>query len=172
MEKLNRFELERSPEKLPVTIRPATLEDLYEVQTLNAQLFQEELTNDPILNPDWSNSEAGENYFRTRIEANDAKHLCLLADVNGTTVGYLVGSIENPDPTRPIVRAELENTLVREEYRGKGVGKALFEDFKAWAKTQGAERLVVRVYTSNERASDFYENTGFKEISRVLEQEV
>ena len=52
-----------------VTIRKATLNDLYNIQSLNNQLFKLEKENfDSTLVENWPMTEEGKKYFKTLIE--------------------------------------------------------------------------------------------------------
>lgn len=84
----------------------------------------------------------------------------------------MAGKIHTIDNTRPVKRAELENTLVKTEWRDQGIGGKLFKEFSSWAKERGAKRLVVRAYSQNDKALNFYKKHGFTEISKVLEQDI
>lgn len=154
------------------TVRLASLADLPIVQQLNQELFKEELHRDPSLNLEWPMSQEGKDYFQKRIEAQGTGYTCLVLEVEGMVVGYVVGSLEGPDATRPIRRAELENTLILPEWRGQGGGTLLYEAFAEWARSQGAKRVVVHAYSTNEKALGFYIKNGFAEVSKTLEQNV
>ncbi len=148
------------------------MNELSTVQLLNKRLFEEELFRDSILNTDWPLTKDGEEYFSERIINKDKKYLCLVALDNGTIVGYLAGAIRSAHPQRPIIRAELENMIIDSKLRSKGIGSKLFTKFSSWAKSQGAQKLIVRVYTQNTDALKFYQKHGFSELSKVLEKEL
>ena len=59
----------------------------------------------------------------------------------------------------------LEDLFVRPEYRGRGVGLALFRAVAAEAVAAGAERLDWVVLNWNRLAIDFYESLGAKAMS-------
>lgn len=149
-----------------IVVRRAKPEELRTIQELNRLLFESDSPRDPHLNLNWP-YEDGEDYFRKRI--NDNNHLCLVAEVDGKIVGYLAGAIREVESWRPIKRTELENMLVKEDFRDKGVGAKLVQEFFKWSREQGAERVLVVVYATNERATKFYEKMGFVRDSINLE---
>lgn len=57
------------------------------------------------------------------------------------------------------------------EYRGKGIGKALFEKTLEFARKQGYEKIVIYVRVSNTGAQTFYSRFGF-EPKGVLKKQV
>lgn len=52
-------------------------------------------------------------------------------------------------------------TVVRDEFRGKGIGKELFESAKKWLSDQGADHLELQVSMHNPRGIHFWESLGF-----------
>jgi GNAT superfamily N-acetyltransferase len=54
----------------------------------------------------------------------------------------------------------LEDLIVKEEMRGKGIGSLLFEEMITIAKVHGAKRLSWQVLDWNESAIRFYEKYG------------
>ena len=60
----------------------------------------------------------------------------------------------------------LEDIIVREKYRGKGIGKLLFEETMQRAKEFGAKRMHWQVLDWNEPAINFY-----KKYNAILDGE-
>lgn len=58
--------------------------------------------------------------------------------------------------------AELANIAVAPTYRGQGVGKLLMEKMRDYAKTLGAERMLLEVRVSNESAIGLYQKYGYE----------
>ncbi len=54
----------------------------------------------------------------------------------------------------------LEDLYIKEQYRGKGLGKALLLATADEARSKGAKRLDWQVLDWNKSAADFYENLG------------
>ncbi|MBF8962976.1 GNAT family N-acetyltransferase [Pontibacter sp. FD36] len=52
-------------------------------------------------------------------------------------------------------------TVVRAGYRGKGIGKELFEAARKWLSDQGADHLELQVSVQNPKAIRFWESLGF-----------
>ena len=81
-------------------------------------------------------------------------HTCLVED-GGQVCGYGCLIILFED-------AELANIAVAPTYRGKGVGKLLMEKMHAYAKSLGAERMLLEVRVSNQSAIGLYEKYGYE----------
>lgn len=56
----------------------------------------------------------------------------------------------------------LEDLIVKESYRGKNIGSALFKEVIQYGADQGVERIEWVVLDWNEPAIDFYEKRGAK----------
>lgn len=61
---------------------------------------------------------------------------------------------------------ELESIAIREEYRGRGYGRLLLEEFLRIAELAGTEKLFLEVREGNQAGIQLYESAGFKVFSR------
>ncbi|GAA1812224.1 GNAT family N-acetyltransferase [Planosporangium flavigriseum] len=150
-----------------VTIRTAGRRDLDDVVALAAELFAEDAgQRDPHTDLDWPR-RAGHEYYGGLLTGPITR--CWLAEVDGTTVGYLLGRIKRECTVRPVRVAELECMYVRPEYRSAGVGAALVAEFVEWARGRGAKVAAVTAYAANDRALAFYARSGFTPSTVHLE---
>ena len=154
---------------MKVIIKNATIYDLQKVQELNLKLFEKEYEEyDPLLNLNWTFGKEGTKYYKDRVSKDDG--CVLIAIVENEIVGYLCGGIKKAEAYRnlPIV-AELENTFVLEDFRSKGVGKQLFDEFINWCKNKKVGKVRVEGSAQNERVIKFYRTNNFKDYTLVLE---
>lgn len=152
-------------------VRKAQESELKTVQGLNTQLFLHDQPYHSTLHMNWPYEEIGEKYFRDRISGE--KGVCFVAEIEGKVVGYLAGAMIEPYSYRDIKKEfELENTLVKEEFRGKRIGEKLFNEFIKWSKKHGAERVKVSASVDNEEAIKFYKRVGFIPYAAELEYEI
>jgi len=63
-------------------------------------------------------------------------------------------------------------TFVVPAWRGRGVGRALFDVSRAFAAAVGYRKIVIQVRASNAAALAFYRGLGFTECGRLREQVV
>lgn len=148
-------------------IRPAEPIDLDRIVGFSHKLFQEDAgQRDPLTNINWA-PEFGHDYFRPMI--TDDQFLCLLAEVNQSAVGFLIGYLKKPSDVRPIKAAELHSMFVNEAYRSQKIGEALAKQFLDWAKENESIRASVSAYSANNRAIAFYESLGFAPKNVSLE---
>ena len=79
----------------------------------------------------------------------------------GLVYAYLRSIPENPVKI-PCRVGEIDQLIVRHEYRRCGVGKALMERIHQWADQMRLERLELSVWNFNKGAQDFYQELGYE----------
>jgi ribosomal protein S18 acetylase RimI-like enzyme len=146
---------------MDILIRKANSEDLKCVQELNYKLFELEYNNfNSALNRKWTFSEKGESYFKELIEDGTI----WVAEDNNKVIGYLAGSIKRKPAYVTKTLAELDNFYIDEEYRRRGIGKKLVEEFKKYCILQGIEEIEVTTNCKNINAREFYKNNNFDDF--------
>jgi ribosomal protein S18 acetylase RimI-like enzyme len=63
-------------------------------------------------------------------------------------------------------------TFVLPEWRGRGVGRALFDQTRRFAVSAGYRKIVIQVRASNVSAQAFYRRVGFSDCGRLRAQVV
>ena len=148
-----------------IIIRKATIDDLSIIQELNNSLFKLEKENyDSTLVNDWPLSEEGKEYFSDLI----LNHYVIAATLNNNIVGYLAGTIEEKGSYVEVQYGEINNMLVKDEYRGYGVGKLLINNFKEYCKSNNISNIKVVASYKNKNAIEFYRKNGFEEFDLTL----
>jgi len=148
-------------------VRKARLEDLQAIQDLSYQLFKHDEAWISHLKMNWAFEEAGIEYFTTHL--NGREGVTYVAEDNHNIVGYITGDMKKDVSWRSVRIAELENIFIEKESRHKNIGKKLFEEFRAWAREQGAQKLTVSASYPNSSAIQFYKSVGFEPCSLELE---
>jgi len=152
-----------------IIIRKANIDDLYEIQKLNKELFELESKNfDLTLIADWPLTKEGKEYFENAIK-ND---IVLVACIEQKIVGYLAGTLNSQFSYNNIMQAELDNMCIMNQYRKSGIGSNLFEEFKKICKENGINEIKVIASYNNSNAITFYKNNGFKESELTLKQNI
>ncbi len=81
--------------------------------------------------------------FARRIETYSAKYPYLVAELDGTPVGYAYAC---PLGSRPAFDWSVETAIyIREDCKGLGIGKALYEKLEAILKTMGIRTVTAAV---------------------------
>ncbi|WP_332645328.1 GNAT family N-acetyltransferase [Lysinibacillus sp. 54212] len=87
------------------------------------------------------------------------KSAIFVAQHDDEVVGYLI--VQGDQPSRIAHRAYIVIGIVS-SFRGKGIGKALFQHAEEWAKGQGIHRLELTVIKHNEAAFNLYKKMGYE----------
>jgi len=133
----------------PIAIRHATVRDIGEMLRL-------ERSSSGAAH--WSESQ-----YQLLIEAKhaDVSTLALVAEceANPAVVGFLLARHLAPE-------WELENIVVAQEARGKGIGTRLMQELLACAQQANSHIVFLEVRESNAAAISLYEKLGFQQNGR------
>lgn len=113
-----------------------------------ADLTDEELKNDLINNFD-------------RLQTN------VILDKENI-VGYLSYIIKK----RHTSKLDVDQLVVLEQYRGKGLGKKLMDEVKKIAKENECDRIELNCWLFNENAINMYEHIGFDRQRIIYEMKI
>jgi GNAT superfamily N-acetyltransferase len=150
-----------------IQVRKAKIDDLESVLLLSDELTLSDFPYDKEVDIQWAHTENGKEYYLDKI--NNKKGICFMAECNGTIAGYATAAVKEVPSYRLVKVAELENLVVDNRMRNKGIGKALLNYFIKWAKEIGADRASVNVFSSNKKGIAFYEREGFTSYDTTLE---
>ncbi|MBR3076628.1 MAG: GNAT family N-acetyltransferase [Oscillospiraceae bacterium] len=150
-------------------LRFAVLEDLPAVNVLRRQVNELHVTGRP------ETFKAGfppelEHHVYTVFHDPDQK--ILVAEEDGQLCGFAVlHQIRRPETPFMYERRflDVDEFGVAPAFRRRGVGRALIDRAKAWAKEQGFDRLELNMWEFNRDALAFYEAVGFQTYRRYLE---
>ncbi len=67
-------------------------------------------------------------------------------------------------PNEESLTFELKRMFVREEYRGRGISRRIVAELEAWAKEEGASRIVLETGEAQVEAVGLYHSSGFRRI--------
>jgi GNAT superfamily N-acetyltransferase len=134
-------------------IRRATVEDVPAILSLTTALAEYEQLTPP-------DAEAGKRLARD-IAGEHPRFQAFLAEVDGRAAGYAVAfetySTFMAEPTYYV-----EDIFILKDYRGKGIGHAMFSVLAEEALCRGCRRMDWTALDWNQPAIDFYEGLGAK----------
>jgi len=134
-------------------IRVATLDDLDAIK----ELFQE-------LDTDAINSQP--EHFQRGERTTDYLSGIINDDIS---VFLLAEEIKGLSLLVPCKYAYLQDFIVKENFRNKGIGSQLLIESKKWAKIHGMEYLRLSVLPNNKNAQRFYARHGLSEQMITME---
>ena len=111
----------------------------------------------------------GRRYITDALSRPDEQ--LLVAEVGGELVGVVHVKVFDTPPSPLHVmrrRGHVQDLVVAEEHRRRGIGRALMERAASWCREQGARQLLLTVWEGNRAAEAFYASLGYRPVSRVL----
>lgn len=152
-----------------IIIKEASLDDLATIRELNNELFKLEKENyDSTLVENWPLTDDGKEYFEDLIN----NHYVIVAIINQKIVGYLAGTINNRESYEEIQYGELNNMLIKDNFRGYGIGKKLIDNFKNYCKLHEIYNIKVVASFKNTKAIEFYHKNGFVDFNLTLTMKI
>ena len=137
---------------MPITIRPATLDDEQAVLDLIEQLF-----DPPGGPPPQYSRERGSTGFRWAVAQPDAD---VLLAFGGDQLAGLSSVYQDIQSIRFGPRCWLQDLVVRGDRRGQGIGGELLRASSAWARERGCTHLELGSGAGRVDAHRFYKSQG------------
>jgi aminoglycoside 6'-N-acetyltransferase len=98
-----------------------------------------------------------------------------VAEADGRVVGMTELWLKRPRDARgarmPRIKVDLA-LAVLPEWRGRGLGTALLAAAEDWARTQGAERMILDLDVHNEGARRLYERVGYEVEALAMDKAI
>ncbi len=87
----------------------------------------------------------------------------------GDLIGFVLGELQTrPPKTMPGVYGFISDMYVREAWRQRGVGSALFEEMRLWCAAHKATALELYVAEDNPAALAFWQSMGFQPFLKLV----
>ncbi|SDL70147.1 Ribosomal protein S18 acetylase RimI [Daejeonella rubra] len=142
-----------------ILIRNSTPEDLDEVFSLLQQLWPNRQLNKELFGKAFLNSFDIEGHIiRLACSGNEVIGLCALSLRNNL---YAQGTLAN-----------IDELVIDEKYRGKGIGKLMLDDVTSIARDKNCPFLELESAFHREDAHRFYEKEGFEKTGYFLSKKL
>lgn len=157
-------------------IREYTTADREQLKWLIAQLQDFEAEFVPGMLP---GKEMAENYLEKAIlkDSLEKEGKIFVAEDEGKLVGFVWVYIEK-EP-RDLMYKEpiytflyIGDFIVDENFRGKGIGRALLEKAQGYAREKGITQIKLHTSAKNSLAREVYRSMGFEEDEVILVKKV
>ena len=143
-----------------LAIRQATPADLRQITEIYNDAIQKTTAT---FDTEPKTLEEQESWFAN----HDASHPILIAEQDGLIVAWASLS-QWSDRCAYNATAEI-SLYVKEEYRGKGIGKELMKAIIQEGKTAGLHTIIARIAGSNKISADLCKSFGFQYIGTMRE---
>ena len=143
-------------EKLDVTIKKVTIEDISEIQSMMTDMnsfILNELKNSPYAKID--ESPYVEDVTFDHISSILEELYTIIKD--GTIIGYAQFGRNSS------TNLHIYSLFVKSEYRGNGIGKITLQRITNYAKSNGYITITIRSVVSNIPSMNLYKSFGFEE---------
>lgn len=110
--------------------------------------------------------EYKDDYFNKVMKSiKDTNGKIFLYKEEDKIVGLIAGCINNEEiddyDFKAPKRGRVSELIVNKEYRGKHIGKKLFDAMESYLKSIGCKAILIEVFGYNESARKFYEKNGY-----------
>ncbi len=102
--------------------------------------------------------QVGQKY-REAMEKTDS--MVLVAEAGGDVVGMAYGETRVPSRFSDELALELSGVVVRADFRGRGVGRALVAEAARLAEERDIPWIELKTFAPNQGAMHFWESMGF-----------
>lgn len=144
----------------PITIRPAIESDIPRLEDLLYQVHGLHAEGRPdIFIPGCKKYTADQ---LRAILADTANKPIFAAILNGELVGYCfcVRQAQSAASMQKISTLYIDDLCVDQAFRGRGIGKVLYDHTVAYARSEGYYNVTLNVWACNPSAMRFYEKCG------------
>ena len=145
-------------------IREATLEDINKGLL---EVFIEGYRYHQNGRPDIFEMVSDEELKNDLIQNFDRLSTIVILD-NDNIVGYLSYKIKKHHTGK----LDVDQLVILEQYRGKGLGKKLMDEAKKIAKENNCNRIELNCWLFNENALAMYEHIGYNKQRIIYEMEI
>ena len=148
-------------------IRKATMRDAAQLRPLYVELMKDAAWYQP---EHFVIGERDDAFFK-RIVDSDTQDILVAEDASGI-VGFchiMISHTKNVPCLKPQTFAYIQDLVVAEETRNRGIGASLMAACKAYARDHDAAFIRLSVFPGNTAGLRFYERDGFHETMKTLE---
>lgn len=110
----------------------------------------------------------GQFYLKTLTKQGECLFVFVVQDI---VVGYVYASIQTkPDDLTPAPYVEINELVVDQRHRSKGIGTSLIESVEKWAKEKRISIVQLSVQEFNVGARHLYEKLGYQSIEIKMQK--
>ncbi len=143
-----------------VTIRPARLDDLPSITEIYNNAIEKTVTT---FDTEPKSRDEQKHWFFTHGKKNPI----LIAEQGGILIGW--GALSKYSNRSAYDDTAELSVYVKEQWQGKGIGKALIEAVLKKGKSAGLHAVIARITEGNEKSIHIHESMGFEHVGILKE---
>ena len=148
-------------------IREATIEDVPQMLRLWYELVHYHEGFQLIFQVKDGAEKLIEESLKTRIE--DTSSRFFVCEAEDQIAGFIAARFRITQKAMIYHRrGYIAETVVGQHFRGKGIGKLLFEKAQQWIVEKGADHIELQVSLKNDGALNFWKNQGFSGFTQHM----
>ncbi len=121
------------------------------------------------LAPGWKRE--WQRFTRSHIGRKD--RLCVVAEIDGNAMGFLLGAVlERPKVFQRYRYGHIYDVFVDAAHRNRGVGEALVDAAMEWFRVHRVDRVELYTHARNLLGLRFWKNMGFETTVNILDRRI
>lgn len=162
--------MEMKKNSLKIIVRKAKVKDLPQVILLLKGIAQYHHNLDPIYSP---GSKIPKDVLKRLSQLIGArKRVLVIAEYNKKIIAYFVADIRKTRMRIYNKIGYISDGYVEKKYKGKGIGRSIFNLVKEWFLKRGIKRIELMVDTKNNSGIKAWQSYGFKEYQKKMQIEI
>jgi len=141
-------------------ITEATPDDIDELFPLWLELMQQHQSYHKVFKTKANHDQTLKSELLARLKEKGTQ--VFVQELDGDWVGMIICQLKQSIKGFELQRkGYIYETVILQKYRGKGLGKELFETARNWLQDNGADHIELQVSVKNNAAIRFWEELGF-----------
>ena len=145
---------------MTLTIRPAKTDDLPAITAIYNEAI---LTTDATFDTELRTLDDRKMWF----ESHDSRNPIMVAATDDTVTGW--ASLSKWSERRAYDNTAEISVYIKEEFRGKGIGRILMDKILLKGKEAGLHTVIARIVAGNRESIHLHEEFGFEHIGVMKE---
>lgn len=117
-------------------------------------------------------SRSGIKEILKRKMEDKSSHI-FISESDTQVLGFIICKFQVGSPIFDLYKkGYIAETVINKNYRGKGIGKSLYDSAENWLKKQGADHVQLQVSVKNQNGIEFWSNRGFEKVTFSMNKEL
>jgi RimJ/RimL family protein N-acetyltransferase len=152
--------------KIQISLRTGNIDDAEAILEIQKEVLLENEYMISVIEEFDETIEQQRNWIE-KISENERETI-IVAEFKEKVIGLIVFRSKN---TKRLAHTGYFTTMIRKDYRERGIGKSLIKELLNWAEQNPLiEKVSLGVLSTNQRAIALYKSVGFVEEGRKIKE--